>query len=153
MDDVKVALLDKPTIVSELVTSQRRGSMSIARHKNIAVAYVPVQLDLIEPLALSLQNDLLGQPLTLDAQLALTRAQHGDLQAAAGKIHHIGLVGLTTRYTTLPEDDRGLVRLGTFYDHADRIRFNDVLVLLLIRPEWLAHEYFFVDLSPGNGGT
>ncbi len=84
---------------------------------------------------------------TLEAQLALYGISQGDLAVAGGDITNIGLIGWPTRYLSLEQDDRGLIRLGPFPGEKERIRPEDLTVMFMIRPAWIANPYAFLAMQ------
>ena len=112
-----------------------------------------------------LESDLLvdGQsdfvPLTLDAYLALATARSGDLASFGGRISAVMLESPITRPASLTSSDWGMLRIGHLYatkqsrsnlTKAAQDQLKQAQIRVALRPLWLRHEYFFVNV-PGNG--
>jgi hypothetical protein len=109
-----------------------------------------------------LESDLLLNPqrpvpLTLEAQLAIASARRGDIQEAGGRIDAMLIESVITRQTSLTPRDWGMIRIGDLIveeskdsrnsDQDPRLeRLKQVQARFAIKPLWLRHEYFYVDL-------
>ena len=101
--------------------------------------------------AAALSADLLaGQlpPLTLEAALALEKAQRNDARRIGGEIAGLAINALTAKFTRLGDDDWGLVRLGPLPDRQSTLSQAKKLVLVAcdLTPAWIEHDYYFIEL-------
>ncbi len=86
-------------------------------------------------------------PLSLDAAIALVAAENGTYRAIGGTVTEVTLEPLLTRFATLSERSRGLLRLEPLPSEiqASDLR-NAVMARFDLAPRWVAHETFIVDL-------
>ncbi len=147
MEEARADFMDKLVSVPALHFRKKYG-LGIVGDR--AVGYVSTSPALTRAAWESLAGDLFVSdelpPLNLVAAVALYTAKEGDLSAAGGAIYHIGLTSIPARYVAQTSDDRGLVRLGPLVAPPAAWQIQDLALMFAVRPSWLAHEYFFVEL-------
>jgi hypothetical protein len=116
-------------------------------------AYCVVRLDdRLQATISSLRSLLLAgdsqQPLTLEAALALVRAERGDLVEAGGPITQLEYVGLIPLWARADTSDWGLTRLGMPAETDKGVPLlGTVRLRVEFKPRWYQLPHAFVALS------
>ncbi len=144
----KVFLNEKVSVNS--LSATRQGKLAVSPQQSRSIAYVPINRDWFATGYESLSRDLFvtddSPPITLEARLAIYHCQQGDVSHTAGDITNVGLIGWTTRLLTLDPRDPGMARLGPFSPEPVPIRNDDLTIMFMIRPAWVANGYTFISL-------
>jgi hypothetical protein len=128
----------------------RRYSSRLER-RTLSQVTRPVDLD---PAVARLKRDLLlvdddALPLSLEAAVAIFKADRGDLAAVGGQIEDIELISLINCVAATEAEEPYLLHLGQLprYLTASGQPTRALIVRIAIKPTWVQHDYFFVDLD------
>ncbi len=143
-------LLEQPASFDAVLASSRMKGFAVSKLGARNLAYLPVAA---EPL-MNAHDDLAREIFyngektapTLEVRTALYRLRNGDVGLAGGQISRIGLIGLPTRFVTM-QPDRAMVRLGPLPEVPERARKDDLLLMFVVKPAWLADRFSFVRLG------
>lgn len=144
-------LMGKQATAFDVVRVSPTSTSSIARYRARTYANVPAGLDLSAQVS-ALKSDLLigeqSPALTLAAATSAHSAERGDLAAVGGELvgHH--LEGLITRFAALSTAASVLVPLGVLpTEDIKQPLLPQMLMRFDIKPAWVQHEHFYVDLA------
>ncbi len=148
-----------PQITGQLVTARDvvrvsdTSSSSIARYNARTYANVPAKFDLTSAVT-SLKADLMVNDqlpaLTLAAANSVRSAERGDMAAVGVGVAGHHLEAVITRFATLPQPASILVPLGALpTEDIKQPLVEQMLMRFDVKPLWVQHEHFFVDLSAG----
>ena len=146
------AALLKQKVAASGILGPRGQTAGLASSGPLGATYARIALADSQAAAVAaLSADLLaGQlpPLTLEAALALEKAQRNDARRIGGEIAGLEINALNAKFTRLGDDDWGLVRLGPLSDRQSILSQAKKLVLVAcdITPAWIEHDYYFVEL-------
>jgi hypothetical protein len=86
-------------------------------------------------------------PLSLEAAIALSAAEQGAFTAVGGDVTEVTIEPLLTRFVTISDRSRGLLRLEPLPSEIQTSDLrNAILARFDLNPRWVAHEAFVVDL-------
>ncbi|MEX0728480.1 MAG: hypothetical protein WD065_19565 [Planctomycetaceae bacterium] len=146
-----------PAIVTKKVYAQ--GGLSSRNERRQVTSYeegsvyasIPHDVDLslaVEELKSVLLVSDAFPPLTLDAVLAIETATKGDLWQFGGEVTDVELEGRITKLANASPDDWGLFYLTTPMTRVPSgYSLQHVMAHCHVRPDWLRHRYFFVELN------
>ena len=84
-------------------------------------------------------------PLSIAAANALVTAQNNVFESVGGAIENVHAEAMTTRFGKLT------TQMGAFYPlgelPVDKAKLSDTLIRIDLKPEWVQHKYFFVNLQ------
>lgn len=145
-------LIGKPVVVSDVVRIAPESKAAIARYAGRTYANVPTPLAVqteVDALKASLMVSPQAPPLSLRAMTAVVTADRQDLLLVGGTISGAYLEGVISRFATLPAPAVVLMKLGEL--PADRLEGSGLVHMLMrfeIAPQWVQHDYFFLNLAP-----
>jgi hypothetical protein len=96
--------------------------------------------------ALLITDDTPG--LTLRTAAAIYSAENEAFEIVGGEVEDFSLVGRITYFCNTTEDDVGLFGLGSSPGASTGGNYyRQVLIECLLKPKWMKHRYFFVELN------
>jgi len=102
----------------------------------------------VEQLRTTLLVDDTNPPLSIEAAVALQSAEAGTFEEVGGTLEEMELEGFSTKLTTLTAADSGLAAgLRRIPETVLNQAPSCLLVRLELRPQWLRHKYFYLDLN------
>ncbi|MCH8921752.1 MAG: hypothetical protein IIA67_01245 [Planctomycetes bacterium] len=110
---------------------------------------------LVERQVAGLKRDLLAAgsalPLTIDAAIAIARAERGDFVAVGGRVDGVELLSMVDFIANVPTREPYLWSVGRLPRHVDATLSSRPLKAIVVRfslqPSWVQNEYFFAEID------
>lgn len=141
--------------VTRHITALASGTAGISRYGERVYARVALPANDVALAAAreALTRDLQAvekPPLTLVATQALRSLARGDLPEMGGEVKAVYVEGHISRFATLPAAAALLLPLGTLpQSYTQEEPLAQVVLRFDLKPQWIANDYFFVELSGG----
>jgi hypothetical protein len=102
----------------------------------------------VEQLRTALLVDDANPPLSIEAAVALNSAERGTFEEVGGSLEEMEFEGFSSKLATITAADSGLAAgLGRLPETVMNQAPAVLLVRLELRPEWLRHKYFYLELN------